>query len=97
MIGKVGYIKDMDEEHGSLHMFQKPCPQAATLVGILDETRYICNDKTLEVVVPDDPQIRRGGCEGIVCNLRLGRRDLGNEGGFSSIWKTDEAHVCAEL
>ena len=71
-------------------------PSPAPLVGALDQARYV-GEHEVGVTSTDDPKVRMQGREGIVGDLRFGRRDRGEERRLAGVGQADEAGIGDQL
>ena len=93
----IGGIDEVDQDPGSLHVTEKVQAQSGSLMGALDEPRYIGNDKRPSLREAHCTQVRNEGSEWVVGDLGAGRGNLGYEGGFTGVGEADEAHLGEEL
>ena len=67
--------------------------QSTAFVGAFYDARYICHDERLVIVIADYSNAWFKSGEGIVCNLWVGCRHRGKEGGFSGIGEPDQTYI----
>ena len=73
-------------------------PESGAAVRALDQTGDVGDDQRAPVVVGrDDAEVRDERRERVVGDLRLGRRDRGDQRGLAGVRKADDRHVGQEL
>jgi len=87
----------VDQNPRSLDVTEKAQAESGSLMGALDEPRYIGNHKRPSLREAHHTQVRDEGGEWVVGDLGAGRGDLGYEGGFAGVGEADEAHLGEEL
>ena len=87
--GASGREVEQEHEHpGPLHVAEEPVPEPSPVAGPLDETGDVGDDELGVVAQPHHAQVGLEGGEGVVGDLRLGRRDGGDERGLAGRWGT---------
>ena len=87
-----GNIQYVQKHPRALHMAQKGVPQTRALARALDQTGNIRQHEAGRILL-DDAQIRLERGKMIICNLRLRRRDHGQNRGFAHVRKAHQTHV----
>ena len=89
---------EQEQQHpGPLDVAQEPVPEPSPVAGPLDEPGEVGHDELGVVVEPHHAEVRLEGGERVVGDLRLGRRDRGDEGGLADAREPDQRHVGEQL
>jgi hypothetical protein len=93
----IGRIDEVDQDPRSFHVPEKAQTESGSLMGALDETRYVGNHKRPSLREAHRAQVRDKGGEWVVGDLGAGGRDSGNEGGLAGVGEADEARLGEEF
>ena len=82
----------MQEQAGTLQMFEEADAQAGAVGGALDETGDVGDDEALVLGIdPDDAEVRVQGGEGVVGDLRPAAES--RSGAFAGVGQAEKADV----
>ena len=90
-------IHHMQQQAAALHMAQEVMSQTDALAGTLDQAGDVGADKACALRHGYNAQRGHQRGEVVVCDLRLGCADGGNEGGLTHIGEADQTHIGDQL
>ena len=87
----------MNKNLRTFYMPEEIQPQTQTLMGPLDDTRYVRDNKALVLGHADQPQLRTECSKRVVCDLRLCRGGACDQSGLARIGQSNDAHIGQKL
>lgn len=93
----IGGIDQVNQNPRSLDVTEKAQPESESLVGALDEPRYIGHHKRPSLRETYHTQVRDEGGKWVVSDLGAGGGDLRYKGGFAGVGEADEADLGEKL
>ena len=95
--GGLAHVDDVEQHLGAFDVSQEAMAETLALVRALDQAGHVGHHEAAVVAERDHAQVGHERGEGVVGDLRLGRRDTRNQRRLAHVRVADDAHVGEQL